>query len=94
MLVAALDNLHAWVRRLRGRGRADSHALIEDDYRWVTAEIVKLAYEFAKGRIVSTLEGGYNLDALSRSTAERQSTSECSMLSLTYARLNGRAIGL
>ena len=44
--------------------------LTEDDYRWVTAEIVKLADEFAKGRIVSTLEGGYNLDALGRSVTE------------------------
>lgn len=44
--------------------------LTEDDYRWVTAEIVKLANEFAKGRIVSTLEGGYNLDALGRSVTE------------------------
>ncbi len=44
--------------------------LIEDDYRWVTAEIVKLADESAKGRIVSTLEGGYNLDALGRSVTE------------------------
>ena len=44
--------------------------LTEDDYRWVTAEIVKLADEFSKGRIVSTLEGGYNLDALGRSATE------------------------
>ncbi len=44
--------------------------LTEDDYRWVTAEIVKLANEFSKGRIVSTLEGGYNLDALGRSVTE------------------------
>jgi acetoin utilization deacetylase AcuC-like enzyme len=44
--------------------------LTEDDYRWVTAEIVKLADKFAQGRIVSTLEGGYNLDALGRSVTE------------------------
>jgi len=44
--------------------------LTENDYRWVTAEIVNLANEFAKGRIVSTLEGGYNLDALGRSVTE------------------------
>jgi acetoin utilization deacetylase AcuC-like enzyme len=44
--------------------------LTENDYRWVTAEIIKLANEFAKGRIVSTLEGGYNLDALGRSVTE------------------------
>ena len=44
--------------------------LTEDDYRWVTAEIMKLADEFSKGRIVSALEGGYNLDALGRSVTE------------------------
>ncbi len=44
--------------------------LIEDDYRWVTTEIIKLANEFAKGRIVSALEGGYHLDALGRSVTE------------------------
>lgn len=44
--------------------------LTEDDYRWVTNEIVSLAREFCGGRIVSTLEGGYNLDALGRSVTE------------------------
>lgn len=44
--------------------------LTEDDYRWVTMEIMKLADEFSKGRIVSALEGGYNLDALGRSVTE------------------------
>lgn len=44
--------------------------LTEDDYRWVTGEIMKLANEFCKGRIVSSLEGGYNLDALGRSVTE------------------------
>lgn len=32
-----------------------------EDYYYVTSELVKVADEFAKGRIVSTLEGGYNL---------------------------------
>ena len=44
--------------------------LTEDDYRWVTAEIMTLANEFSNGRIVSALEGGYNLDALGRSVTE------------------------
>jgi acetoin utilization deacetylase AcuC-like enzyme len=35
-----------------------------DDYRWLTREIVALAERHAKGRIVSTLEGGYSLSAL------------------------------
>lgn len=38
--------------------------LEDDDYRWITAFIVDAAERFARGRIVSTLEGGYNLDAL------------------------------
>ncbi len=44
--------------------------LTEDDYRWVTEEVVKLANEYCSGRIVSTLEGGYNLVALGRSVTE------------------------
>lgn len=41
--------------------------LSDDDYRWVTTELVRLADRHAKGRVVSTLEGGYNLAALARS---------------------------
>ena len=44
-----------------------SLGLVESDYAWVTAKIVDLADKYAGGRIVSTLEGGYNLDALARS---------------------------
>lgn len=44
--------------------------LAEADYSWVTAEIVKLANRFSKGRVVSMLEGGYHLDALGRSVTE------------------------
>ncbi|MEQ8443584.1 MAG: histone deacetylase family protein [Alphaproteobacteria bacterium] len=43
--------------------------LVEDDYDWVTREIVAVADECCDGRIVSTLEGGYDLVALGRSTA-------------------------
>ncbi|MBM3492394.1 MAG: histone deacetylase family protein [Alphaproteobacteria bacterium] len=39
----------------------------DDDYRWVTDELVWIADRHAKGRVVSTLEGGYNLAALARS---------------------------
>ncbi len=38
--------------------------LLEYDYRWITRHIVRLANEFSEGRIVSTLEGGYDLGAL------------------------------
>ena len=41
----------------------------EDDYRWLTQEILKVAAECCQGRVVSMLEGGYNLPALAASTA-------------------------
>ncbi len=34
------------------------------DYAWITGELCKLAAEMCDGRIVSTLEGGYDLNAL------------------------------
>ena len=43
--------------------------LVEEDYQWVTSELVAIADECGEGRIVSTLEGGYNLKALAASTA-------------------------
>ena len=49
--------------------RADPLAgldLEDDDYRWLTEFIVDAARRFAGGRIVATLEGGYDLDALAR----------------------------
>ncbi|MBC5782464.1 histone deacetylase family protein [Ramlibacter sp. USB13] len=41
--------------------------LVEADYAWMTQKIMDVAKRHAKGRIVSSLEGGYNLDALGRS---------------------------
>ena len=41
----------------------------EDDYDWATREIAKVAAECCDGRLVSTLEGGYDLAALGRSCA-------------------------
>jgi acetoin utilization deacetylase AcuC-like enzyme len=41
--------------------------LVEADYTWITQRIKDVARKYAKGRIVSCLEGGYNLDALGRS---------------------------
>ena len=46
-----------------------SLALSETDYAWVTRQIVDVAQRYADRRIVSTLEGGYNLEALARSVA-------------------------
>ena len=42
-------------------------ALVEADYAWMTRQIMTVAKEHAHGRIVSCLEGGYNLSALGRS---------------------------
>ena len=41
--------------------------LVEADYAWITRRIMDVAQRHAQGRIVSTLEGGYHLDALARS---------------------------
>jgi acetoin utilization deacetylase AcuC-like enzyme len=41
--------------------------LVEADYTWMTRQIVDIAKLYAGGRIVSCLEGGYNLSALGRS---------------------------
>ena len=38
--------------------------LVEEDYAWITHRILEVARRHAKGRVVSCLEGGYNLDAL------------------------------
>ncbi|TRD23202.1 histone deacetylase family protein [Palleronia caenipelagi] len=40
-----------------------------EDYAWITHRLCDLALEHCGGRIVSTLEGGYDLDALSASVA-------------------------
>jgi acetoin utilization deacetylase AcuC-like enzyme len=40
-----------------------------EDYAWVTARLVELARTHAGGRLVSTLEGGYDLTALAASAA-------------------------
>jgi len=44
-----------------------SLGLVESDYAWVTEQVKQVAGEFAQGRIVSLLEGGYALSALARS---------------------------
>ena len=41
--------------------------LVEQDYAWITSRIKDVAKRHSKGRIVSSLEGGYNLHALARS---------------------------
>ena len=77
---------HRWLPRLRefapqmifisagfDAHREDDMAqmgLVESDYAWITRAIRDLADEVCQGRIVSCLEGGYNLSALGRSVAE------------------------
>jgi acetoin utilization deacetylase AcuC-like enzyme len=74
---------HAWLPRLEEfkpemiffSAGFDAHreddlgqlGLVEDDYRWITERIKAIADKYAQGRIVSSLEGGYNLSALGRS---------------------------
>ena len=41
--------------------------LVEADFTWITEQIMGVAKLYAQGRIVSCLEGGYNLSALGRS---------------------------
>ena len=44
-----------------------SHVSLTDaDYRWVAERIMEAASGSASGRIVSTLEGGYELSSLAR----------------------------
>jgi acetoin utilization deacetylase AcuC-like enzyme len=43
--------------------------LVEDDYRWLTQELLAVANEYCAGRVISALEGGYDLKALAASVA-------------------------
>jgi acetoin utilization deacetylase AcuC-like enzyme len=74
---------HAWLPRLDAfrpemifiSAGFDAHreddlgqlGLVEADYQWITWKIKEIAKKHSKGRIVSALEGGYNLSALGRS---------------------------
>ena len=40
-----------------------------DDFRWITEQLVSIADRHARGRVVSALEGGYDLEALAAATA-------------------------
>jgi acetoin utilization deacetylase AcuC-like enzyme len=44
-------------------------SLDESDYTWVTEQLLRVARDHAGGRVVSTLEGGYDLPALGASAA-------------------------
>jgi acetoin utilization deacetylase AcuC-like enzyme len=52
--------------------------LKEADYGWITQRIVELARKHAQGRIVSCLEGGYDLRSLSTSVeAHLRALTDC-----------------
>jgi acetoin utilization deacetylase AcuC-like enzyme len=48
--------------------------LVEADFAWATDRLKEIAEKHAKGRIVSVLEGGYDLEALARSAAAHVET--------------------
>jgi acetoin utilization deacetylase AcuC-like enzyme len=43
--------------------------LATEDFAWITGELMTIARRHAKGRLVSALEGGYDLEALADSAA-------------------------
>lgn len=43
--------------------------LVEDDFAWITEQLMEIAAKHCGGKLVSSLEGGYDLDALASSTA-------------------------
>jgi len=43
--------------------------LLEPDFAWVTKRLLEAAEKHCGGKLVSTLEGGYDLEALASSTA-------------------------
>jgi acetoin utilization deacetylase AcuC-like enzyme len=43
--------------------------LVEADYAWVTRKLMEIADKTAQGRVVSLLEGGYDLEGLAQSAA-------------------------
>lgn len=52
--------------------RADPYGdfnLIDEDYYWLTQKLYNIAQKTAKSRLVSVLEGGYDIDALASSYA-------------------------
>ncbi len=48
--------------------------LVEADYAYITQRLIEVAARHSANRIVSTLEGGYNLSALARSVAAHVKT--------------------
>ena len=51
------------------KGPLGGLSLTDDDFHWITTELLKVADATAQGRVVSILEGGYSLQALASGTA-------------------------
>jgi acetoin utilization deacetylase AcuC-like enzyme len=49
----------------------------EADFRWITERVCNLADDCCAGRVVSVLEGGYDLEALAASCLEHVSALGC-----------------
>lgn len=49
-------------------------ALVEEDYAWMTREMMAVAARHSQQRVISMLEGGYNLAALGRSAVAHVKT--------------------
>ncbi len=48
--------------------------LTEADFAWITERLMEIAARRCAGRVVSVLEGGYDLTALARSVATHVAT--------------------
>jgi acetoin utilization deacetylase AcuC-like enzyme len=48
--------------------------LVEEDFAWVTRQLMAIADASADGRVVSVLEGGYDLEGLAQSAAAHVTT--------------------
>ena len=48
--------------------------LVESDFAWITTKLLEIADRHASGRLVSMLEGGYDLQALGASVAAHVET--------------------
>jgi acetoin utilization deacetylase AcuC-like enzyme len=60
---AGADHHLRRLRRPHARS-AGQHQSLEDDFAWATQKIMDVADQYAGGRVVSLLEGGYDLQAL------------------------------
>ena len=58
-----------WLPRIAAGEPLVAIAITEPDFGWATAKIAEVADKHAQGRLVSMLEGGYNLAALAKSVA-------------------------